>query len=216
MAWEVALLQEAPPRWLEPLGRAAAASGASALTSRNFGACARAALAGLNPDLMASGEGGSNQILVRDPARIVHVRRLTLTRRPERRRMLFAVVRAPGGQLLAVANLHATAGDREGAARDVRLAAGRATEWAEGLPLVFGGDLNLRPAKDPDVFAELEHRYGLSAPADRDAIDHLLARGARVVEPAARLPDAVREAADPAGRVLLSDHSPVAAAFGVR
>jgi endonuclease/exonuclease/phosphatase family metal-dependent hydrolase len=130
--------------------------------------------------------------------------------------MVFAVVQAPGGQQLAVANLHATAGDREGAARDGELAAARAVEWAGARPLVFGGDLNLRPAKDQGVFEELQHRHGLSAPADRTAIDHLLARGARVVEPAARLPDAARELTDPAGRVRLSDHSPVAAAFGVR
>src|SRR5207247_687307 len=69
--WEVALLQEAPPRWLRPLARAAGAGGASVLTSRNFAAALRAALAWVNPDLVASNEGGSNQLLVRPPWHVV-------------------------------------------------------------------------------------------------------------------------------------------------
>src|SRR5688572_21325412 len=55
--WDVALLQEAPPHWLRPLAQASGASGASALTSRNFGAFVRRWLAAWNPDLIASGEG---------------------------------------------------------------------------------------------------------------------------------------------------------------
>ena len=84
--WDVALLQEAPPHWLRPLAKAAGASGASVLTSRNIGAFVRRRLAAWNPDLIASGEGGSNQILVRSGWRIVETRRLTLTLLPERRR----------------------------------------------------------------------------------------------------------------------------------
>src|SRR5215217_5437770 len=69
--WDVALLQEAPPRWLSPLARGAGARGAaSALTARNWGAPVRAWLAERNPDIMASREGGSNQLLVRPPWRI--------------------------------------------------------------------------------------------------------------------------------------------------
>ena len=36
LEWDVALLQEAPPRWFRPLGTTLGASGALALTSRNF------------------------------------------------------------------------------------------------------------------------------------------------------------------------------------
>ena len=50
--WDVALLQEAPPRWLDALARAASAtSAASALTARNFGAPLRGWLAEHNPEL---------------------------------------------------------------------------------------------------------------------------------------------------------------------
>src|SRR5829696_5624780 len=42
LRWDVALLQEAPPRWLAPLARGANARGAaSALTARNWGAALR-------------------------------------------------------------------------------------------------------------------------------------------------------------------------------
>src|SRR5205085_1025470 len=109
--WDVALVQEALPRWVGTLGRAAEAGAVCALTSRNFGLPLRAALARLNPDLMASNEGGSNQLLVRAPWRVTDVIRLTLAQRPERRTMLFASLEGPGERELAVANLHASAGD---------------------------------------------------------------------------------------------------------
>jgi len=82
--WDIALLQEAPPHWLRAVAQAAKASGASALTSRNFLAFVRRRLAAWNPDLIASGEGGSNQILARGGWRIAETRRLTLTLLPER------------------------------------------------------------------------------------------------------------------------------------
>src|SRR5919108_5974941 len=105
--WDIALLQEAPPRWLGALARSAGArSAASALTAPNFGAPLRRWLADRNPDLMGSREGGSNQLLVRPPWRIVDARRLTLTRRPERRRLLWVRLAGPGGAEVAVANMH--------------------------------------------------------------------------------------------------------------
>ena len=64
----VALLQEAPPRWFEALARLTGSGGALALTSRNLLPALQWRLADLNPDLLASSEGGSNQILVRHPA----------------------------------------------------------------------------------------------------------------------------------------------------
>jgi endonuclease/exonuclease/phosphatase family metal-dependent hydrolase len=213
LEWDVALLQEVPPAWLRPLCRAAGASGASALTSRNQLALLRRAIARLNPDLIASNEGGSNQVLARPPWRIAEVRRHTLTRRPERRRMIWVLLRAPDGARLAVANLHATTGGGDRTRAEVREAASLAVEWAGQHPLVFGGDLNLRPRQAPREFAELRSGLGLDGDAPGDAIDFLLARGLRPLGPRgaahAELP-----AGD--GRALrLSDHAYVTAAFEV-
>lgn len=216
--WDVALLQEAPPRWFRALAEACRAHGALALTSRNGGAPARHLLARLSPDLIASNEGGSNQLLVRPPGRIAEVRRVTLALRPERRRMLFARLELPGGRGLHVANLHATAsvGDRA-AAPEVERAAALAVEWSRGGPLVFGGDLNLRPASLPRLFDLLRDRHGLGPPTNREAIDHLLVRGLEVVESPVRLAPEERELPAPDGRRLrLSDHAPVLAALGMK
>jgi endonuclease/exonuclease/phosphatase family metal-dependent hydrolase len=212
---DVAFLQEVPPGWLRRLCRASGASGASALTSRNFPHFARAWLASVNPGLMASGEGGSNQLLVRPPWRLAAVERLTIARRPERRRMLLARLRHEGTAAeIAVANLHASTGDR---VEEVLAAAERAVAWSGGLPLLFGGDLNLRPARAGDAFDRLERRLGLAPATGATAIDHLLVRGLAVVDPPRRLPAGEREVRDRrTGLALqLSDHSPVVATFEV-
>jgi endonuclease/exonuclease/phosphatase family metal-dependent hydrolase len=215
--WELALLQEAPPRWLAELGRRCRADGAIALTSRNLGSGVRAAVADWNPDLIASNEGGSNQLLVRHPARIAEVRRLTLARFPERRRMLWARVEAPDGRTMCVANLHASAGRPEAASTELLEAAESAVDWSGSLPLVFGGDFNVRPALHPAAFEALESRFGLRRPTAPKAIDHLLARGMDVVDAPTRLAPEEREVPGPDElRIRLSDHAPVAASFGMR
>ena len=212
--WEIALLQEAPPRWFRPLARRLGASGALALTSRNLLPPLQWRLADLNPDLLASWEGGSNQLLVR--GRIGEVRRMTLTWRPERRRMLWTRLRLPEGRV-CVANLHASAGLPRRAAAEVEAAAECAVAWADGDPLVFGGDLNLRPRGDPEPFARLRERFDLRDPTDPDAIDHVLVRGLGVAERPRRLPPESREVSEPDGlRVRLSDHAPVLAEFTQR
>lgn len=210
--WHVLLLQELPPRWVRPLAeRTGARAGATVLTSRNFGAAMRGLIADISPDLIRSGEGGSNGLLVRDPWRIAEVRRLTLTLLPERRRMIWARLEAPDAEL-CVANLHATAGNDERAAHDVALAARRALEWSRGLPLVFGGDLNLRPARTPEAFVALPNLTGVTGPK---RIDHLLARGLERRGPTRVLPAAWREVRDrDSGKLLrLSDHDAIAAEF---
>jgi endonuclease/exonuclease/phosphatase family metal-dependent hydrolase len=215
--WQVALLQEAPPRWLGPLARRCGASGASALTSRNLLAFLRAALGQLNPDLIASNEGGSNMLLVRAPGRILAVERVTLATDPERRRMLLARVEVAGGRRLAVACVHLSVPGTKQAAGEAVRGAERAIEFAGADPLIFGGDLNLRPAHEPRAFAELGDRLGLARPTGRHAIDHLLVRGLDVVEPPRALPVTAREVSEPDGlRVRLSDHAPVTATFGMR
>jgi endonuclease/exonuclease/phosphatase family metal-dependent hydrolase len=205
--WDVALLQEAPPRWFDQLGRELGASGALALTSRNFGSALRGRIADRRPDLIKSNEGGSNQLFARPPWRIVATRELTLARFPERRRLLWASIESDGAPPLAVANLHASA-NRPRAARSELL---RAAAWCEDERLILGGDLNLRPAEDPETFAELATRFGLGAPTAPAAIDHLLCRGLEIVEQPHQLATERRTA----GGVLLSDHAPVAAVFAM-
>jgi endonuclease/exonuclease/phosphatase family metal-dependent hydrolase len=213
--WDVALLQETPPRWAEPLARACGAEAHRVLTSRNTLGRLRATLARLNPDLMASGEGGSNLTLVRPASAaggIAERREVQISGRdaPERRAM--AMTRTAAG--LHIANLHATNDRPQMAAEEVIRAAATATSWAGDAPLIFGGDLNLRPQSSPEAFEQLRERFGLAAPTAPDAIDHLLARNLRVVEPPTPWPPERRELPAGDGLVLRpSDHTPVAATF---
>jgi endonuclease/exonuclease/phosphatase family metal-dependent hydrolase len=214
--WDVALLQEAPPLWFRGFKRRTGASGARVFTSRNVVPPLQRLAAWANPDLIASWEGGSNQLLVREPGRVVEQRRMTLTLRPERRTMLWARVELPGSETVCFANLHASAGLPQKATAEVLAAASAAIEWSHGDPLVFGGDLNLRPAREPFPFVELRERFGLGEPTGPNAIDHLLARGLELVEPPRRLPAEERELPQPDGRRLrLSDHAPVFARWDV-
>jgi endonuclease/exonuclease/phosphatase family metal-dependent hydrolase len=214
--WDIALLQEAPPYWLRPLAEAAGASGASVLTSRNLGAVVRRRLAEWNPDLIASGEGGSNLILARSGWRIRETRRLTLTLLPERRRLIWVrLEHAEHGELTA-STLHATAHDPARAARDVERAARAACSWSAELPLVFGGDLNLRMAESPAAFEWLNADLGLGGARSGRAIDHLLVRGLRTEKAAEPLAPERRELRDPGGRLVrLSDHAPVVATYDI-
>lgn len=238
--WDVALLQECPPRWCEPLARACDAAAHRALTSRNWLGALRARAARLNPDLVASGEGGSNLTLVRGAFRcdlcadrghksqgndqaIAERRELTIhAGRPERRAMALTRIGAdatgsdPGAGDLCVANLHASAHDPELATEDVLRAAEAASAWAGEAPLVFGGDLNLRPQQSPAVFEELRERFGLAAPTAPRAIDHLLARGLETIQPPQPWPPERRELREDGLALRLSDHAPVEAVFATR
>jgi endonuclease/exonuclease/phosphatase family metal-dependent hydrolase len=122
-----------------------------------------------------------------------------------------ALTRTASG--LCLANLHASTNAPRLATEDVLLAAREATAFAGDSPLLFGGDLNLRPAQDGWVFEELASRHGLRAPTDPDAIDHLLVRGMAIVSPAARWPAERRELDEGGLRLRLSDHSGVEAVF---
>jgi endonuclease/exonuclease/phosphatase (EEP) superfamily protein YafD len=75
--------------------------------------------------------------------------------------------------------------------RDVRLALATALEWADGAPLVFGGDLN---ARRPQV-------HGLTHVAGHH-VDHLYARGL-----------AGAAAGETLAHGRLSDHAPLAVAL---
>ena len=117
--WSVCFLQETPPSWAGTLAERCGAEAHAVLTSRNQLAGFRRRLARWNPDLIASGEGGSNVILVRPPWRIAERHSVLLNPFPrrrfrERRRMALAMlVSEEDGVELCVANLHATAGDRD-------------------------------------------------------------------------------------------------------
>jgi endonuclease/exonuclease/phosphatase family metal-dependent hydrolase len=215
--WDVALLQEAPPRWLADLERATGAVGARVLTSRNSLAPLRAAVAEWSPDLIRSHEGGSNMLLARPPARIVAVDSTRLAARPERRMLLMARLELPGGRRLVVANGHLSVPATGLGTGEALRAAELAVELAAGDPVVLGGDLNLRPAQHGGAFDALRQRYGLAPPTAPRSIDHLLGRAVDVVDPPAALPPAEREIEGPGGLAIrLSDHAPVTAAFRVR
>jgi endonuclease/exonuclease/phosphatase family metal-dependent hydrolase len=212
--WDVMLLQECPPRYCEPLARACEAEPHRALTSRNSLAPLRALAGRLNPDLIASGEGGSNLTLVRcggPLGAITERRELTIhAGRPERRAMAFTGT-ASG---VCIANLHATNDRPDLAAEDVLRAATAATEWSGEAPLLFGGDLNLRPGESPELFAELEARFGMVAsPTGPRAIDHLLVRGLKTIEEPFVWDPERREVPESDRAIRLSDHTLLAAAF---
>jgi endonuclease/exonuclease/phosphatase family metal-dependent hydrolase len=222
-SWDVALLQECPPRWSEPLARACAAEAHRVLTSRNQFVAITSILARCNPDLLGSWEGGSNLTLVRPrqpggaggtvPAgpTIVERRELVLApaRQPERRMLAFTRL----GDGICVANLHASTSDAL-ATKEIHAAARQAIDWAAGAPLVLGGDLNVRPA-DNRVYDELRERYDLAAPTAPDAIDHLLARGLHVAEPPRPWATEAREVPLAGLRLRLSDHDPIEATFAL-
>ena len=216
--WDVALLQECPPRWTPTLAIVCDAEGHGVLTSRNSLAGLRAFLARLNPDLVSSSEGGSNLTLVRSGAgQIVERRELELRSgpRPERRAMAFTRLRLErGAGELCVSNLHGSAGrsNVELAEEEVLSAAERSVEWAADTPLVFGGDLNLRPAES-DVYEQLAQGFGLRGPTAPDSLDHLLVRGLTPVTPVRTWDPEQREVTEDGLAIRLSDHAPVVAAL---
>jgi endonuclease/exonuclease/phosphatase family metal-dependent hydrolase len=229
--WDVALLQECPPRFAAPLAEACGAEAHRVLTSRNSLAALRGFIARRNPDLIASGEGGSNLTLVRSPFRcalsgnrpekahrnggVIERRELAIHKgRPERRAMAFTrIAVGDDGEQLCVANIHATNDRPDLATADVLRAAEAAVQWAEDSPLLFGGDLNLRPAEDPAAFEALRERFGLDGPTHPEAIDHLLTRGLDVVEGPTPWPAPQRELSERGRQLRLSDHAPVQARF---
>jgi endonuclease/exonuclease/phosphatase family metal-dependent hydrolase len=220
-SWDIALLQESPPRWAERLAELCDAKPHRVLTSRNSFGPLRALLTLLNPDLTGSDEGGSNLTLVRRRAAAVVERRELVLRpgpRPERRTMAFTRLRLTesDGRELCVANLHASAGRplQAYSEEEVLLAAARSVEWAGDAPLILGGDLNLRPAES-DVYETLAERFGLSGATAPHSLDHLLARGLdTVAAPRAWAPED-REVRQGGLAIRLSDHAPVEAEFAL-
>jgi endonuclease/exonuclease/phosphatase family metal-dependent hydrolase len=180
--WDVALLQEVPPWWPPLLGRACGASARGTLTSRNLFLPVRRAIAVRRPDLIKSGGGGANAILVRGE-RILEHRTRTLRLRPERR--IVQGVRLERGWW--VSNFHAQAHSEEQAQDDVANSAAATIEWAGGAPAILGGDANTRKPIAPGFASAGGHN-----------VDHVLFRVLRVCAEARTLE-----------RAGLSDHAPV-------
>jgi endonuclease/exonuclease/phosphatase family metal-dependent hydrolase len=183
--WDVALLQEVPPWWPQPLARHLRAEHRLAPTSRNALPSVRRTLARRWPDVMRSQGGGANAILARRDRIGGHcVRRLC--QRPERR-VAHGVLLGCG---VWVVNLPATAHDTAAALRDGATAAEAAREWSGGGPVILGGDFNLRDPQEP----------GFERVGGHD-VDHIFIAGAL----------AVAGSVDVLDRGNLSDHAPVAA-----
>ena len=203
--WDAALLQECPPRWQPGFSRECGADSFRSLTSRNWLERISWAIARRWPDMIGSGEGGSNLILARGNAGgITETREMVLEPdTPERRTMAFARL----GSGLCVTSLHASTSPPR-AEPELIAAAAQAVEWAGDDPLVLGGDFNVRP-QSSDVYGELEGRFGLTGPTRPDSIDHLLVRGAEVASRARAWPPEARELEEDGLALRLSDHAPV-------
>jgi endonuclease/exonuclease/phosphatase family metal-dependent hydrolase len=180
--WDVALLQEVPPWWPPMLAQAARAQQRTQLTSRNWLLPLRRAISARNPDILKSGGGGANAILVR--GQILEHRSARLRRAPEARWV--HGVRLDDGWAV---NVHSHNHPEALALSDTRAAIEAARDWADGAPLIFGGDVNL---KRPPEFPGLVHLGG-------NHVDHLFTDG--------RAATGKREVLE---RGPLSDHPPVA------
>jgi endonuclease/exonuclease/phosphatase family metal-dependent hydrolase len=153
--WDVALLQEVPPWWPEPLAGRLGASQRLVLTSRNSVLPARRWVAKRWPDVIKSNGGGCNAILVKSRSISAHrIRRIGIV--PERRWLHAVLVDG-----LWVGNVHLQGSDEQ-----ARLAAATMRTWAGDAPAVLGGDFNLRHVR-LDGF---EWAGGCS-------VDHVLVRG---------------------------------------
>ena len=183
--WDVALLQETPPWWPATLAFACKGRHEAALTSRNSFLGLRRAIGARNPDLIASNGGGCNAILARGP--LGEHREIELTRRPERR--VAHGVHLPGGGW--VVNVHLSKDPKDQTHADLARARAAALEWADGEPLIFGGDFNLsKPVLDG--FEPAGHHY----------VDHVFVRGVAGGDP---------EVLDSG---ILSDHRPLRVRIG--
>jgi endonuclease/exonuclease/phosphatase family metal-dependent hydrolase len=180
--WDVALLQEVPPWWPPVLGRACGAAGATAPTSRNGLLGLRRAIAVRAPDVIKSGGGGANAILVRGRPPAEH--RAEVLRWWPERRVVHGVRLADGTW---VSNFHGQAHSEERAQADMARAAAATIRWASGAPAVLGGDTNTR----------MPGAAGFEV-AGGHSVDHVMVRGLGRLGPARTLP-----------RRHLSDHAPV-------
>ncbi len=209
-SWDVAFFQEFPPSWKRKMAEACGADAHRALSGRNWLQPLTSIIGRRRPDLLGAWEGGSNTTLVRPEAGPITERKpIILTRCPELRVM--ALTRLESG--ISLANFHVST-KPSSAEAELITAAERALDFAEGGPLVFGGDFNVRPGESA-IFDQLERRFGLAPPTAPDRLSHLLVRGLEVEEHPAAWPPEARDVVDPGTglQIRLADHNPVEATF---
>jgi endonuclease/exonuclease/phosphatase family metal-dependent hydrolase len=193
--WDVALLQEVPPWWPAEFAAALGAEQRIALTSRNSLPALRRAVARRDAELLKSNGGGCNAVLSRLP--IVEHDTMRLRSWPERR--VAQLVRLGGGA--CAVNLHAST--RPALARqELARVWQRALQFADGAPLILGGDLNLREPVTPRM--DIAHVVA-------ENVDHVFTRGLATEGDAQVL---ARSVALGARRVELSDHAPLSVDLG--
>jgi endonuclease/exonuclease/phosphatase family metal-dependent hydrolase len=180
-AWDVALLQECPPWWPAALGAGCGAQAFRALTSRNQLLPLRRFIAQRRPDIIKSGGGGSNAILVRGAVAGDH--RFAVLRTHPERRVVHGVRLGDGW----IANLHAQVWSEEQAQADAASAARHVLDWAGDAPALLGGDFNTRTPHPPGLRDLGGHK-----------VDRVLGRGW-----------AATSAARTLDHGHLSDHAPV-------
>jgi endonuclease/exonuclease/phosphatase family metal-dependent hydrolase len=194
--WDIALLQEVPPWWPQPLAHACGAEQCAAPTSRNSLLALRRAVAQRQPELIKANGGGCNAILSRAPIREHSTLRLRLW--PERR--VAQLVRLHDGT--CVVNFHAST-RRARAEQELARLWAHALAWAGTAPLILGGDLNLRDPRAPGVEVE---------PVAAHEVDHLFARGLARAGEAELLDHYATLGSQPCE---LSDHAPLRVQVGV-
>ena len=191
----------------------------SALTSRNWLAprAARGGQAQPRPDRLQRGrvEHGAGALARRHrgggaddahaPARAAHDAHGA--RAAARRRAAGGGVDAPVG-----------ARDRAAARASWCARPSAAVRFAGELPLLLGGDLNLRAAEVPEAFEEVRAALRAGRARRRRAPSTICSRAASTWCPRPRRsPAAKRELREPGGLALrLSDHAPVTASFRMR
>lgn len=236
---DVALLQEVAPWTVDAIAREAGMTAVHALTAPRVGpAGLRGRIGRANPDLVRTHEGNANAVLVRAPweivpgsadavrlappctvARVARERRLPARRvldwAWERRGMVMVRVRRPGGPVALVGSIHCHT-DPDVADVEAARAARAAAEAAGMLPIVLGGDLNVRPGHASLAAMAAE---GLALVPGTDRIDHLVVRGAEPAAPARVWAPEERDIVVPWRRgtrsIRVSDHAPVEAVLRV-
>ena len=184
--WDVALLQECPPRWAERLATACGAEPHLVADlpqpARPRRGC-RPLAADFNPDLIASWEGGSNLTLVRATGVGAPGDRRAADAAPRRAaRAADDGVHPRSTRGLCIANLHASKardGRRAGAARrgPARASPGRRRAARARRRLQHP------PGAQRPRLRRARARHGLAAPTGPKVIDHLLVRGPRSSSP---------------------------------
>lgn len=196
--WDVALLQEVPPWWPEMFARETGADYARVLTSRNFLLPVRRLIASYNPDLLKANGGGSNAILSRIPIASTQSVRLRFV--PERRVAHMAKL-ADG---TTIVNYHGSVTSSL-ATKELARLWDIAALWAEGGPVVLGGDLNL-------LLRQIENPQHMTH-AGSSWVDHIYIGGGLNNCGPTELLD--REVHVKGARALMGDHVPLRVTVGL-